>query len=205
MSPLLWEYTIKMLCLNVPWIYLVYLFGFVFVRFHLQCGRPGFDPWVGRIPWRREWLPTPVFWPGEFHELFRGVAKSWTWLSDFHFHYKKRSGLNRAWGKKAVWRQRQRMEWCCHKPRNVWSHQKLPEVKDPFPELSQGCGCPSISVLDFQHPELQENTFPLFKPLPFWLSATEALEPNTKRFSRGFSVGHPAHHQPPPSTSAQCF
>ena len=40
----------------------------------------GFDPWVGKIPWRREWLPTPVFWPGEFH----GVAKSRTRLSDFH-------------------------------------------------------------------------------------------------------------------------
>ena len=26
--------------------------------------------WVGRIPWRREWLPTPVFWPGEFHGLY---------------------------------------------------------------------------------------------------------------------------------------
>ena len=25
------------------------------------------DPWVGKIPWRREWLPTPVFLPGEFH------------------------------------------------------------------------------------------------------------------------------------------
>ena len=24
-------------------------------------------PWVGKIPWRRERLPTPVFWPGEFH------------------------------------------------------------------------------------------------------------------------------------------
>ena len=21
--------------------------------------------WVGKIPWRREWLSTPVFWPGE--------------------------------------------------------------------------------------------------------------------------------------------
>ena len=36
-------------------------------RIWLQCGRPGFDPWVGKIPWRREWLPTSVFWPGEFH------------------------------------------------------------------------------------------------------------------------------------------
>ena len=33
------------------------------------CRRPGFDPWIGKIPWRREGLPTPVFWPGEFHGL----------------------------------------------------------------------------------------------------------------------------------------
>ena len=26
-----------------------------------------FNPWVGKIPWRREQLPSPVFWPGEFH------------------------------------------------------------------------------------------------------------------------------------------
>ena len=25
------------------------------------------DPWVGKIPWNREWLPTPVFLPGKFH------------------------------------------------------------------------------------------------------------------------------------------
>ena len=29
--------------------------------------RPGFDPWVGKIPWRRAWQPTPVFLPGESH------------------------------------------------------------------------------------------------------------------------------------------
>ena len=26
-----------------------------------------FDPWVGKIPWRRAWQPTPVFLPGESH------------------------------------------------------------------------------------------------------------------------------------------
>ena len=26
-----------------------------------------FGPWVGKISWRREWLPTTVFLPGEFH------------------------------------------------------------------------------------------------------------------------------------------
>ena len=33
----------------------------------LFCRRSGFNPWVGKILWRREWLPTPVFLPGEFH------------------------------------------------------------------------------------------------------------------------------------------
>ena len=33
----------------------------------LQCGRPGFDPWVGKIPWRRKWQPTPVLLPGKSH------------------------------------------------------------------------------------------------------------------------------------------
>ena len=47
----------------------------------LQCGRPGFNPWVRKISWRRKRLPTPVFWPGEFH----GIAKSQTQLSNFHF------------------------------------------------------------------------------------------------------------------------
>ena len=35
-----------------------------------QCRRrkkPGFDPWVGKMPWRRAWQPTPVFLPGESH------------------------------------------------------------------------------------------------------------------------------------------
>ena len=27
-------------------------------------------PWVGKIPWRRERLPTPVFWPRKFHGLY---------------------------------------------------------------------------------------------------------------------------------------
>ena len=30
-----------------------------------ESRRLGFSPWVGRIPWRREWPPTPVFLPGE--------------------------------------------------------------------------------------------------------------------------------------------
>ena len=39
------------------------------LRIHLQCRRcrrHRFDPWVGKIPWRRKWQPTPVFLPGKF-------------------------------------------------------------------------------------------------------------------------------------------
>ena len=45
-----------------------------------------FNPWVRKI-WRREWLPTPVFSPGEFHggtwqATVHGVAKSQMQLSN---------------------------------------------------------------------------------------------------------------------------
>ena len=33
-------------------------------RRHRRCD---FDPWVGKIPWKRKWQPTPVFLPGKFH------------------------------------------------------------------------------------------------------------------------------------------
>ena len=33
----------------------------------LQCRRPGFDPRVGKIPWRRKWESTPVLLPGKSH------------------------------------------------------------------------------------------------------------------------------------------
>ena len=51
-----------------------------------NVGDPGFDPWVGKIPWRRAWQPTPVFLPGEssWTEWLVGYspwAKSWTRLS----------------------------------------------------------------------------------------------------------------------------
>ena len=37
------------------------------VKICLQCRRPGSDPWIGKIPWGWEQLPTPVFWPEQFH------------------------------------------------------------------------------------------------------------------------------------------
>ena len=44
-----------------------------------------FTSWVGKIPWRKERLPTPVFWPREFHGRVARVSKSQTQLSNIHF------------------------------------------------------------------------------------------------------------------------
>ena len=41
-----------------------------------QCRRCGFDLWVGKIPWRRAWQPTPVFLPGESHGQEPGGLRS---------------------------------------------------------------------------------------------------------------------------------
>ena len=58
------------------------------LRICLQCRshrRPGFDPWVRKIPWRRACQPTTVLLPGESHgQAVHRVAKSQTllkWLS----------------------------------------------------------------------------------------------------------------------------
>ena len=67
-SPYSWASLVAQLVTNVPAI-----------------GRPEFDPWVAKIPCRRERVPTPVFWPGEFHGvLVHGSQKELDmteWLS----------------------------------------------------------------------------------------------------------------------------
>ena len=46
--------------------------------------RLGFSPWVGKIPWRTEWQPTPVFLPGKSMDrgawwaTVHGVTQRWT-------------------------------------------------------------------------------------------------------------------------------
>ena len=59
---------------------------------NLQWGRPGFDLWVWKTPWRRAWQPTPVFFPGESHGRRSLVGyspwghKEWN-TTEWHFHF----------------------------------------------------------------------------------------------------------------------
>ena len=66
-------------------------------RRHRRCR---FDPWVGKIPWRRKWQPTPVFLPAEFHGQ-RSLAgySPWTqrrvktWLSTHEHNNIQATGI----------------------------------------------------------------------------------------------------------------
>ena len=54
-----------------------------------NMGRPGFGPQVGKISYRRERLPTPVFWPEELHGQ-RSLVGYGPWghkERDFHFSF----------------------------------------------------------------------------------------------------------------------
>ena len=54
--------------------------------------RHGFNPWVGKIPWRRAWQPTPVFLPGESYAQ-RSLMDYSPWglkESDISMHTRKK-------------------------------------------------------------------------------------------------------------------
>ena len=44
-----------------------------------RCKRSVFDPWAGKIPWRKKWQPTPVFLPGELSPAESMGSQSQTW------------------------------------------------------------------------------------------------------------------------------
>ena len=57
------------------------------IRICLQCERPGFDPWVGKILWRRKGYPLQYSGlENSMDCIVRGVTKSRIRLSDLHFH-----------------------------------------------------------------------------------------------------------------------
>ena len=53
----------------------------------VDCKRYRFGPWVGKIPWRRSWQPSPVFLPGEFHGQRSLVGYSLWGLQRIRHHF----------------------------------------------------------------------------------------------------------------------
>ena len=98
-----------------------------------QCRRLGFEPWVRKIPWRRNQLPTPIFLPGEFHGwrslagcIVHGVTKSQTRLSMRHTPYKWLSWVSQWWLTSAfVGKTCHLLSWSASSVLSLWSHVHL--------------------------------------------------------------------------------
>ena len=94
-----------------------------------QCRRCRFVPWVGKILWRREMLPTPVFWPGEFHGLYslwgRKELDTTEWLS-LHFTSGRSSGEGNG----------NPFQYSCLVGCSPWGHKK---VRDNLGTKQQKC------------------------------------------------------------------
>ena len=101
----------------------------------LECERPGFNPWVGKIPWRRKWQPTPVLLPGESHggRSLVGYSPWGRKESDtterLHFHYERN-----YWGRQSP---------------TLWTLLCVPEDRDPaLTALGGEVGYQLVSVFE---------------------------------------------------------
>ena len=82
---------------------------------NLPVKRSQFDSCVGKIPWRRNRLPTPIFWPGRFHGLYspwgRRVGHDWVTFTSlvaqwWWIHLRcRRCGFD-LWDGKIPWRKK---------------------------------------------------------------------------------------------------
>ena len=85
LGSLLWEFRglTWLSLLQYPWASLV-----AQVKNPPAMLETGLQSLVGKIPWRREWLPTPVFWPGEFHGRYSpGGCKESDTTEQLSFHF----------------------------------------------------------------------------------------------------------------------
>ena len=90
-----------------------------------QCRRSRFDPWAGKIPWRRKWQPTPVFLPGKSHGQ-RSLVGCSPWGH-------KRVGHNLA--------TKQQQQDPCHRMCQAWPTPSHPSSLCPNPPLPSQPHC----------------------------------------------------------------
>ena len=108
-----------------------------------RCRKHGINPWVRKIPWRRKWQPTPVFFPGKSHGQRslvgcspHGVVKSQTQLSEHTFTRKAHYSVFSS--------------FLIHCPKLVRNHFGLPE------SISQKIMAPHTSTLAWKIPWTEE-------------------------------------------------
>ena len=75
-----------------------------------NSGDLGSNPGLGRFPWRRERLPTPVFWPGEFHGLYSPQGPKELDMTERLFTFKLCLHMNKGW-ERAQYMETRRWLW----------------------------------------------------------------------------------------------
>ena len=136
-----------------------------------QCRRHRFDPWVGKIPWRRAWEPTPVFLLGESHRQTNPVGNS-PWG-------RKKSGTTEV-TQRAI-----QCDWYPYKKSlgNSYMHRgkamqgdnEKAAISPPRREASEETRSANTLILDFQPPEVWANKCVLWRLLSLCYFVMAAL------------------------------
>ena len=127
-----------------------------------QCRRHksrGFDPWVGKIPWRRGWQTTPVLLPGESQGERSLVGyspwshKNQTWLKWLSMHAHASESVHLCFS--LVWR------FLANISSNVISSTFCQGLQQPHPD-------PSYFILQSLSSSFTSST-PVLLSIPFWI------------------------------------
>ena len=100
-----------------------------------QCRRSkrcGFDLWVGKIPWRRAWQPTPVVLPGKSHGQ-RILAEHSPWGSQTVRHDEQLNHHHHVQAKKVQWTHGRSTVGQTMVPLSSFMPLKLPKIRTSFP------------------------------------------------------------------------
>ena len=131
-----------------------------------QCRRHkklGFNPWVGKIPWRRAWQPTPVFLAGESHGQ-RSLAVHWAAESDTTERARVRTHTHTHTHTYTLAYTYTSVNFVNITQRNTWRIQK-----SPSPEKGDICFC-------FKDIFKREREIPLAPGHGTWLDVYEERE-----------------------------
>ena len=114
--------------------------------------RRSFNPWVGRIPWRRKWQPTPVLLPGEFHGQ-RSLAGCSPWVAELDTTEAAEPKLQQTnrhiWEQRATGKETWKLKLKQLRKLFGWGFKKEKEKNKNKLFLEEGCGGSSRQPLSF--------------------------------------------------------
>ena len=124
-----------------------------------QCWRPGFDLWLGKIPWRKAWQPTPVFLPEEppWTEEPSGLQSMGSQRVGHNLVTKHRIGNHDDWGSgwARQWGRNTGKRWKSVK-QNIYLWADHPGKGSSNPPLTSGIREPFLTWLKIVTPKGRE-------------------------------------------------